>query len=81
MLKDQSLQMLQQWSPDILEIWTEVYALVVSKLVKTGKDFAKTTEECRKTVSRMADRNQAIKVRIKVPGLIGFLAKYDSIGS
>ena len=29
----------------------------------------------------MGDRNQTIKVRIKAAVLLGFLAKYDSLGS
>ena len=32
-IKSESLKMLQQWSADILEVWTEVYALVLAKLV------------------------------------------------
>jgi hypothetical protein len=29
----------------------------------------------------MMDKNQTIRVRIKAASLLGFLAKYDSIGS
>jgi hypothetical protein len=29
----------------------------------------------------MAERNQAVKVRVKSANLLGFLAKYNSLGS
>ncbi len=73
--------MLAEWSTDILEIWTEVYAMVLSQLQKKTDKRDKYNAACRKTIVHMSDRNQAIKVRIRVAGLLGFLAKYDSMGS
>ena len=73
--------MLQQWSTDILDIWTEVYALVLAKLIKDDVDKLNNQDECRKTVAKMADRNQSIKVRTKVASLLGFLEKYESLGT
>ena len=73
--------MLAEWSADILEIWTEVYAIVLSQIQKKTDKGDKYNNSCRKTVVKMSDRNQAIKVRIRVAGLVGFLAKYDSMGS
>lgn len=34
LIKDECIKMLQQWSADILEIWTEVYTLTLSALTK-----------------------------------------------
>ena len=80
--------MLSQWSADILEIWTEVYTLSLSALTKQRKknsggdpkDLEAIYLECKQTVMKMSDRNQAIKVRIKAASLVGYLAKYDSVG-
>lgn len=80
LLEQESTKMLAEWSSDILEIWTEVYAIVLAQLNKIEKT-EKYNTACRKIVVTMSDRNQAIKVRIQVASLIGFLAKYDSIGS
>ena len=33
-MKDLSLWMLQQWSADILEVWTEVYAMALAQITK-----------------------------------------------
>ena len=41
----------------------------------------KNLEDCKKIVFRMNDRNQSIKVRIKAATLLGFVAKYNSLGS
>jgi hypothetical protein len=50
--------MLSQWSADILEIWTEVYALVLSKIVARNLESSKDDiEECKKTVYAMMDKN------------------------
>lgn len=75
--------MLSLWNSDILEIWVEVYALTMSQLIKQEEFKDQVTdlkEECRKTVITMAERNQTIKVRIKSADLLGFIAKYDSLG-
>jgi hypothetical protein len=32
LLKNEAIQMLSQWSADILEIWTEVYAYTVASI-------------------------------------------------
>ena len=85
-VKAESINMLQQWSADILEIWTEVYTLTLAALTKLEKrsgdtkDLESTYLECKQTVQKMSDRNQTIKVRIKAASLVGQLAKYDSIG-
>jgi hypothetical protein len=34
MLKKETLQMLSLWNTDILEIWVEIYAIIMSKLIK-----------------------------------------------
>ena len=71
--------MLQLWSSDILEIWTEVYALAIAR--KTSTIGSMDLDECKQTVLKMAERNQAMKVRVKSANLLGFLAKYNSLGS
>lgn len=83
MLKKETLQMLSLWNTDILEIWVEIYAIIMSKLIKLEEFQEQSTvlkEECRKAVITMAERNQAAKVRIKAANLLGLLAKYDSLG-
>ena len=66
LLKIETLKILSLWNFDLLEIWVEVYALVLAKLVKLDRgDLPSLQEECRKTLIGMAERNQAIKVRIK----------------
>ena len=58
--------MLNNWNADMLEIWIEVYAIVISKIIKKKSLNTKVLEECRNKVANMSDRNQTIKVRIKV---------------
>ena len=72
--------MLNQWSSDILEVWTEVFALTLARLVKRDSD-TKHCLDCKQVTVKMNDKNQAIKVRIKGALLFGFVAKYDSLGS
>ena len=80
LLKDKASEMLNQWSSDILEVWTEVFALTLAKLVKRDGD-TKHCLDCKQVTVKMNDKNQAIKVRIKGALLLGFVAKYDSLGS
>ena len=62
-VKAESINMLQQWSADILEIWTEVYTLTLAALTKLKrrsgdtKDLESTYLECKQTVQKMSDRN------------------------
>lgn len=57
-IKNESLKMLSCWSADILEIWTEVYAMVLSQIVTRNLDSNKDDIfECKKTVYTMMDKN------------------------
>ena len=83
-LKKEAIVMLGQWSADILEIWTEVYALTLAKIVEKVGNCSEADghiDECVRIVQRMTDRNQTIKVRIKAASLLGFLAKFNSLGN
>jgi len=84
-IKIEAIRMLQQWSADILEIWTEVYTMALSEIVKLNRkqpvaELESLFLECKQTVQKMSDRNQTIKVRLKAASLVGQLAKYDSLG-
>ena len=84
-IKIEAIRMLQQWSADILEIWTEVYTMAFSEIVKLNRkqpvaELESLFLECKQTVQKMSDRNQTIKVRLKAASLVGQLAKYDSLG-
>lgn len=52
-------------------------------MTKQADEIAKERlfEESKKKVNAMADRTQSVKVRVKAANLLGFLAKYDSMGS
>ena len=51
----------------MLEIWIEVYAIVISKIInKKSVNQFNVLDACKQKVSTMSDRNQTIKVRIKV---------------
>ena len=59
-LKNVALEMLKLWNADIIEIWVEVYAIVLAKMVREEefKDSWETIrQEGRKTVITMAERN------------------------
>lgn len=77
-----SKEMLKNWNNDMLEIWIEVYSIVISKIVRK-KDVTNNfniLDACKQKVATMSDRNQTIKVRIKVAQFVGLLAKYESFG-
>lgn len=77
-----SKEMLNNWNNDMLEIWIEVYSIVISKIVRK-KDVTNNfniLDACKQKVATMSDRNQTIKVRIKVAQFVGLLAKYESFG-
>ena len=74
--------MLNNWNTDMLEIWIEVYAIVISKIVnKKGVNKSEVLDDCKQKVTTMSDRNQTIKVRIKVAQFVGLLAKYKAFGN
>jgi hypothetical protein len=54
-----SKDMLNNWNTDMLEIWIEVYAIVISKIVnkKNVNNQFKILDDCKNKVSTMSDRN------------------------
>ena len=71
--------MLSLWSEDILEVWTEVYAVASGCLIKVQSKL-QVQQECRNTMNMMSEGNQPIKVRIKAARLLGQMAQFDSVG-
>ncbi len=55
-------------------------ARLIERVGYSSKEAGEYIAECVRIVQRMPDRNQTIKVRIKADSLLGFLAKYHSVG-